>query len=53
MVLQLLKYVGNVTRSPKCITKLEILAIDRGTHKEQMCKAVFIIISEGVHIPVH
>lgn len=41
MVVQLLKYVGNVTRSQKWITKLEILAIDRRTIKEQMQGSVY------------
>lgn len=36
MLLQLLTDVGDVTSSQKWMTKLEISAIDRGTHKEQM-----------------
>lgn len=51
----------DVTRSHKWMTKLGISAIDRGAHKEQMCMsecvcrsgAPVIIISEGVHIPLH
>lgn len=51
--------VVDVTCSHKWIEKNS--AIDKGTHKEQMCMSVcvrrtgapVIIISEGVHIPVH